>query len=253
MSDLVTAAEREAARLRDRLAEIEVEQATLEAELAAFNSDYMRVVMTVMLDVQELDSSLDTLRHKLGTIPEAAQRRELAERRTTVDNAARDLRIEVDDLTREQKRADADVEQVKTRRERDRSRMDSGQITNPKDLERMQHELVSLERRISTLEDAELEVMEKLEEAQQLLAGLGIRAEEDTRLAANWIRSQQRDDGTWANFYGGPGELSTTVEAYAALRLAGDPADAEHLRRAREWIRDSGGVEQFIKPVRGTG
>jgi hypothetical protein len=58
MSDLVTSADREAARLRDRLAEIEVEQATLEAELAAFNSDYMRVVMTVMLDVQELEARI---------------------------------------------------------------------------------------------------------------------------------------------------------------------------------------------------
>jgi predicted nucleic acid-binding Zn-ribbon protein len=48
----------------------------------------------------------------------------------------------------------------------------------------MQHELVSLERRIGTLEDAELEVMEKLEEAQQLLDGLGIRADDlDARLA----------------------------------------------------------------------
>lgn len=58
MSELVTSADREAARLRDRLAEIEVEQATLEAELAAFNSDYMRVVMTVMLDVQELEARI---------------------------------------------------------------------------------------------------------------------------------------------------------------------------------------------------
>ena len=96
----------------------------------------------------------------------------------------RDARIVVDDLTVEQTKADREVEQVKTRRERDRTRMDSGQITNPKDLERMQHELVSLERRISTLEDAELEVMEKLEEAQQVLDGLGIRAEDiDARLA----------------------------------------------------------------------
>ncbi len=58
MGDLVTSADREAARLRDRLAEIEVEQATLEAELAAFNSDYMRIVMTVMLDVQELEARI---------------------------------------------------------------------------------------------------------------------------------------------------------------------------------------------------
>ena len=44
--------------------------------------------------------------------------------------------------------------------------MDAGQITNPKDLERMSGELASLERRITTLEDEELEVMERLEEAQ---------------------------------------------------------------------------------------
>jgi hypothetical protein len=58
MSEIVTSDDREAARLRDRLAEIEVEQATLEAELAAFNADYMRVVMTVMLDVQELEARI---------------------------------------------------------------------------------------------------------------------------------------------------------------------------------------------------
>src|SRR3954454_10520607 len=55
---VTASAEREAARLRDRLAEIEVEQATLEAELAAFNADYMREVMTVMLDVQELEARI---------------------------------------------------------------------------------------------------------------------------------------------------------------------------------------------------
>jgi hypothetical protein len=58
MGELATSADREAARLRDRLAEIEVEQATLEAELAAFNADYMRLVMTVMLDVQELEARI---------------------------------------------------------------------------------------------------------------------------------------------------------------------------------------------------
>ena len=58
MGDLVTSADRETARLRDRLAEIEVDTATLEAELAAFNADYMRVVMTVMLDVQELEARI---------------------------------------------------------------------------------------------------------------------------------------------------------------------------------------------------
>jgi len=72
---------------------------------------------------------------------------------------------------------------------------------------------------------------------------LGVRDEAATAAAGRWIRSRQRDDGTWANFFGGPGDLSTTVEAYVALRLAGDEPDAPHLKQARDWIIGQGGVE----------
>jgi squalene-hopene/tetraprenyl-beta-curcumene cyclase len=72
---------------------------------------------------------------------------------------------------------------------------------------------------------------------------LGVRDETHTAAEARWIRSQQRADGTWANFYGGPGDLSTTIEAYVALRLAGDEPDAPHMKTAAEWIRDRGGLE----------
>jgi squalene-hopene/tetraprenyl-beta-curcumene cyclase len=73
---------------------------------------------------------------------------------------------------------------------------------------------------------------------------LGLPDDRATRATATWIRSRQRDDGTWATFYEGPGDLSTTVEAYVALRLAGDPADAEHMRKAATFIRDFGGIER---------
>jgi squalene-hopene/tetraprenyl-beta-curcumene cyclase len=73
---------------------------------------------------------------------------------------------------------------------------------------------------------------------------LGIRTALDTEHTARWIRSQQRADGSWASWHGGPADLSTTVEAYVALRLAGDPADAPHLRRAAEVVRGLGGVER---------
>jgi len=71
---------------------------------------------------------------------------------------------------------------------------------------------------------------------------LGIRRAEETERSAAWIRSQQRADGTWATFFGGPGDLSTTVEAYWALRLAGDPLEAPHMLAAAEFIRRQGGV-----------
>lgn len=105
-------------------------------------------------------------------MPETAELDALSRNRTEVADQARDAQIRVDDLTREQKKADADVEQVKTRRKRDQDRIDQGLVSNPKDLERMQHEMVSLERRITSLEDTELEVMEQLESAQAELSSL---------------------------------------------------------------------------------
>jgi squalene-hopene/tetraprenyl-beta-curcumene cyclase len=72
---------------------------------------------------------------------------------------------------------------------------------------------------------------------------LGISTPEVIEPAARWIRSQQRADGTWATFHGGPGDLSTTVEAWVALRLAGDSPDAPHMRAAASFVRAGGGVE----------
>jgi squalene-hopene/tetraprenyl-beta-curcumene cyclase len=71
---------------------------------------------------------------------------------------------------------------------------------------------------------------------------LGAGDASHTAAEARWIRSQQRDDGTWANFYGGPGDLSTTIEAYVALRLAGDLPAAPHMAQAAQWIRAQGGL-----------
>ncbi|HEY5288023.1 MAG TPA: terpene cyclase/mutase family protein [Solirubrobacteraceae bacterium] len=73
---------------------------------------------------------------------------------------------------------------------------------------------------------------------------LGIRRPDETERSAIWIRSQQRTDGTWANSHGGPGELSTTIEAYWALRLAGDDPAAEHMRAAAGFVRAQGGIER---------
>ncbi|WP_340374577.1 squalene--hopene cyclase [Streptomyces sp. SS7] len=71
---------------------------------------------------------------------------------------------------------------------------------------------------------------------------LGIRDEATTQAAARFVRGEQREDGTWATFHGGPPELSATVEAYVALRLAGDAPDAPHMAKASEWVRAQGGI-----------
>ena len=92
---------------------------------------------------------------------------------------------------------------------------------------------------------AELETNVAMEAEDLLLRHfLGIGDAETLRRTAAWIRSRQGAEGGWAIFYGGPPDLSATIEAYAALRLAGDPADAEHMRRAAGVVQERGGIER---------
>ena len=82
-------------------------------------------------------------------------------------------------------------------------------------------------------------------EAEDLLLRkfLGILDRRTLEETAVWIRSRQRSDGTWTHYHGGPPNLSVSVEAYTALRLAGDDPDAEHMRSACEFILSEGGLE----------
>ena len=62
------------------------------------------------------------------------------------------------------------------------------------------------------------------------------------RKACNYILSKQREDGSWGQYYQAPGDVSTSVEAYLALKLAGYSPHLEALRKAREFIISRGGV-----------
>src|SRR5438128_10048966 len=69
---------------------------------------------------------------------------------------------------------------------------------------------------------------------------LGLRTPELDRKVANELLARQREDGTWSIWFEGPPDLSTSIEAYAALRLAGvDPGP-----RARDYIKSRGGVRR---------
>ncbi len=130
-----------------------------------------------LLDLQGLDAALDRLRHKRRTLPEIAEMQRL----DGLVDALRDgiVRAEtaVSDLAREQAKFEREIEQVRTRRDRDEGRMASGAITVAKQLQDLEHEVGTLKRRQSDLEDGELEVMEKAETAQAELDELTSRRE----------------------------------------------------------------------------
>jgi len=67
---------------------------------------------------------------------------------------------------------------------------------------------------------------------------------EEAGRAATYILSQQHDDGTWGNWHDGPAELSTTIEAYAALKMAGVAPDRPEMVKAKAYILARGGVEK---------
>ncbi|MEJ7689363.1 MAG: C4-type zinc ribbon domain-containing protein [Nocardioidaceae bacterium] len=148
-----------------------------------------------MLDVQTLDARIDQLNHLLVALPEAIALRETTERLIDVGAVHGRARTDVDDLAREQRKADADVEQVKARKERNRQRIDAGQVSDPKQLQAMEHETRSLDKRIADLEDAELEVMERLELAQSELARLGAELEQLETQQAEQTEGRDRAAG----------------------------------------------------------
>lgn len=92
------------------------------------------------------------------------------------------------DAEREQTKAEADVEQVRQRAARDQQRLDAGLVGSPKELSGLQHEIVTLAKRQSDLEDVELEVMERLEGVEGRLGALAserveVTAERDAVVA----------------------------------------------------------------------
>ncbi|MBE3076870.1 zinc ribbon domain-containing protein [Clavibacter michiganensis] len=121
-----------------------------------------------LLDLQEIDTRLTHLTRQLAQLPQLKEidalqremelvRRRLGERTGVVEDAQTEL-----------SRIESDVAVVQARMDRDRTRIEAG--GSSKDVQALERELESLLRRRDTLEEVELEVMQKLEEAQSAQA-----------------------------------------------------------------------------------
>ncbi|MEO3769514.1 C4-type zinc ribbon domain-containing protein [Micromonospora sp. B9E7] len=144
-----------------------------------------------LLDLQAIDTNLAQLAHRRRTLAERAELEALARELSSLEDERVRAQVAVDDLDRDIARLEKDVEQVRARKEKDENRLASG--TGPaRELEALQHELVSLNRRQGDLEDAELELMEQRETAQGVLDGVEQRLADarDKRAATE----QRRDE-----------------------------------------------------------
>ncbi|MFJ8441923.1 zinc ribbon domain-containing protein [Kitasatospora griseola] len=167
-----------------------------------------------LLDLQAIDSRLDQLAHRRRTLPEHAE----IDKATADHTALKDLVVaaqaQLGDTTREQTKAEADVEQVRARSARNQQRMDSGAVTSPKDLENLQHENASLAKRQGDLEDVVLEVMERLESAQTRVTELTARLEHSAVVVAE---AEGRRDAKFAEIDGEVEKVRRDREAIANI------------------------------------
>lgn len=131
-----------------------------------------------LLDLQELDTALQRADHRARNLPEATEAAALKERVDELEAELIATQTKVSDVARKQRKAERDVEQVRDRADRDAKRMDSGQVTNAKELQNLQSEIESLARRQSELEEVVLEVMERAEELSGEAARLSTLHEE---------------------------------------------------------------------------
>ena len=144
-----------------------------------------------LLELAAEDVALTQLAHRRRTLPEAAAVEAAVEaERALADDVVR-AETEVRDLQREVRRLEADVETVRSRAAKDQKLLDSGSVS-AKQMTDLQHELESLSRRQSDLEDQELELMERLETAE---ATLRAASEGREKAHADVERAEQlRDD-----------------------------------------------------------
>ncbi len=171
-----------------------------------------------LLELADLDAGLGRLEHRRRGLPEIAEYQRIETRDGELRDELTVLEAQESDLKREQAKAEADVEQVRSRVERDRSRLDAGQVSSPRELENLQSEIISLGRRQSDLEEIVLDVMERREEAERRRGAL---------TAERGELAQQRED-VGARRDAALAEIGGQVDKAAGLRAgvaSGVPAD----------------------------
>jgi predicted nucleic acid-binding Zn-ribbon protein len=205
-----------------------------------------------LLDLQAIDTRLDQIAHTRTHLPQLAELADLEGKARLIDDQLVRSRTELGDVQREVAKAEADVQLVRDRAARDQARLDAGTGT-AKDLQAISHELTSLARRQSELEDIELEVMERAEAAEKDVAelerGRGELTERIAALEAARDEAFARLDGEAAQV-GAPRPTvveevgAELVALYEKIRVANGGTGAAALRQRR-----CGGCQLELNPV----
>jgi predicted nucleic acid-binding Zn-ribbon protein len=195
-----------------------------------------------LLDLAGLDTELGRLDHRRRSLPEIAELDRLNGQAARTTDALVTAETELADLDSEQARAERDVEQVRTRIDRDRQRMDAGQGSSATELESLQSEIQSLARRQGDLEEGVLELMERRESLEARRDGLVKTRDE---LAATIAEVTQRRDEALA-------EIGAEADKASASRVAVTSEEPADLLTLYDKLREQHGGLGAAALIRGS-
>lgn len=196
-----------------------------------------REVQERLLALQQLDSDLIQIQHKTKTLPIAKQFEEVSKERSSKRDLLVAANTERADIKHELSRSEIDVEQVVQRIERDEARLSSGGGT-PKELEQLQHELGSLSKRRTELEEVELEIMVRIEAIDKRISELEIECKNlEVKLGDLSVRKDEEIsslESSAKNTIAARAELATSIDKellalYEKIRASGDGVGAAKL------------------------
>jgi len=169
-----------------------------------------------LLDLAAIDTALAQLAHRRKSLPELAEIDTVSRELSALEDERVRAQVAVDDLDRDITRFEKDIEQVRARKDRDQKRLDAGGAL--REIEGLQHELATLNRRQSELEDAELELMEKRETAEQTLNDVRAKL---TAAGERRTAAERRRDEAYADM-GKEAEFKTASRGPLAADLPAD-------------------------------
>jgi predicted nucleic acid-binding Zn-ribbon protein len=122
-----------------------------------------------LIEVQEHDTALDQLRHRIDTLPERLELQEVEKRQRSLEAAAVEVKAQVDDLAGRQRLLEERIAAAAKRRHEIEQRMESGQVSASRDLQAMDHEVHHLSARQAQFEEEEIALLEEEEPFDSLL------------------------------------------------------------------------------------
>jgi predicted nucleic acid-binding Zn-ribbon protein len=173
-------------------------------------------MLDTLLELQARDTAIDRLRHRRDTLPERA---ELDAARTELAAAGKhlaDATARRDEGLREERRFEDEARSLEEKAAEVERRMYSGEVTSPRELQLLQADVDQLRRHRRSLEDRELEVMERRELLDAEVAQLDARVREletdAARLASTLSAAEAEIDEELAGERGARDEVGATVE-----------------------------------------